>query len=220
MGQAFGRHAITFDGDSPILDGTRLALRGTFNRTNAAGAALAARALGISDDEIRQGLESVRGVPGRFEPIDEGQPFTVLVDYAHTPDGLENILRAARELVVDGRLIVVFGAGGDRDRTKRPQMGEVVARLADTAIVTSDNPRSEDPAVIAAEVAAGMGSAHAVELDRRKAIHRALEHAHTGDVVVLAGRGAEAEQDLASGKGPFDDREVARSALRALWSAS
>ena len=212
--------AITFDGDSPILDGTRLALRGTFNRTNAAGAALAARALGISDDEIRQGLESVRGVPGRFEPIDEGQPFTVLVDYAHTPDGLENILRAARELVVDGRLIVVFGAGGDRDRTKRPQMGEVVARLADTAIVTSDNPRSEDPAVIAAEVAAGMGSAHAVELDRRKAIHRALEHAHTGDVVVLAGRGAEAEQDLASGKGPFDDREVARSALRALWSAS
>ena len=123
--------AITFDGDSDILDGIALALRGSFNRANAAGAALAARALGVDDAAIRRGLESVRGVPGRFEAIDEGQPFAVIVDYAHTPDGLENILRAARELVDGGELVVAFGAGGDRDRTKRPQMGEVVGRLAD-----------------------------------------------------------------------------------------
>ncbi len=212
--------AITFDGDSDILDGIALALRGSFNRANAAGAALAARALGVDDAAIRRGLESVRGVPGRFEAIDEGQPFAVIVDYAHTPDGLENILRAARELVDGGELVVAFGAGGDRDRTKRPQMGEVVGRLADRAIVTSDNPRSEEPAAIAADVTAGIAGAFEVELDRRKAIHAALERAHRGDVVVIAGRGAEPEQELAHGKVTFDDREVVRTALRALWSAS
>jgi UDP-N-acetylmuramoyl-L-alanyl-D-glutamate--2,6-diaminopimelate ligase len=212
--------AITFSGDSEGLNGVSLALRGSFNRANAAGAALAARALGVDDAAIRKGLESVRGVPGRFEAIEEGQPFAVIVDYAHTPDGLENILLAARGLVDGGELVVAFGAGGDRDRTKRPQMGEVVGRLADRVIVTSDNPRSEDPAAIAEDVAAGIGGAYELELDRRKAIQTALERAHRGDVVVIAGRGAEPEQELANGKVAFDDRDVVRSALRALWSAA
>ncbi len=136
--------AITFDADSDVLDGIDLKLRGGFNRENAIGAALAARALGVGEDAIKRGIESVRGVPGRFESIDEGQEFTVIVDYAHTPDSLDNVIRAARELG-GGRLIVVFGAGGDRDRAKRPLMGRVVSELADRAILTSDNPRTEDP---------------------------------------------------------------------------
>src|SRR5207247_1221229 len=136
------------------IDGVDLKLRGRFNRENAIGAALAARTLGVDDDAIRRGLESVQGVPGRFESIDEGQDFAVIVDYAHTPDSLENVSRAARELG-DGRLVVVFGAGGDRDRAKRPLMGRIVSELADRAILTSDNPRSEDPEAIAAQVAAG-----------------------------------------------------------------
>src|SRR5580765_264517 len=147
-------HAVAFDAESAVLEGIDLKLRGRFNRENAIGAALAARALGVGDDAIRRGLESVRGVPGRFESIDEGQPFAVVVDYAHTPDSLANVLRAARDLG-DGRLVAVFGAGGDRDRAKRPLMGRIVAELADRPILTSDNPRSEDPSAIAAEVAAG-----------------------------------------------------------------
>jgi UDP-N-acetylmuramoyl-L-alanyl-D-glutamate--2,6-diaminopimelate ligase len=219
-GDEFGRRlaaelpgAVTYDADSPVLDGVELRLRGRFNRENAIAAALAARALGVPDDAIRRGIEAVRGVPGRFESIDEGQPFTVLVDYAHTPDSLANVLRAARELG-DGRLTVVFGAGGDRDRAKRPLMGETAAALADRAILTSDNPRSEDPAAIAAEVAAGAPDRLQLELDRRAAIERALGEAAPGDVVVVAGRGAEPVQELASGKIAFDDREVARDALR------
>ena len=160
------------------------------------------------------GSSPCRALPGRFESIEEGQPFAVIVDYAHTPDSLENVIRAARELG-DGRLVVVFGAGGDRDRAKRPLMGRVVAELADRAILTSDNPRSEDPEAIAAEVAAdGALGSFEVELDRRAAIERALGEAQAGDVVVLAGRGAEPEQELATGKMPFDDREVARETLR------
>jgi UDP-N-acetylmuramoyl-L-alanyl-D-glutamate--2,6-diaminopimelate ligase len=151
-------------------------------------------------------------VPGRFESIEEGQPFTVIVDYAHTPDSLENVARTARCL--GDRLVVVFGAGGDRDRAKRPLMGRVVAELADRAILTSDNPRSEAPEAIAEEVASGAPGKFMVELDRRKAIERALADAQPGDVVVLAGRGAEPEQELAGGKIPFDDREVARNILR------
>jgi UDP-N-acetylmuramoyl-L-alanyl-D-glutamate--2,6-diaminopimelate ligase len=207
------RDAITFDAGSNALDGVELHLRGRFNRENAIGAALAARALGVEDDAIRQGIESVRGVPGRFETIEEGQPFTVIVDYAHTPDGLDNVIRAARGLAT-GRLVVVFGAGGDRDRTKRPEMGRIVAELADRAILTSDNPRSEDPAAIAAEVAEGALGDLELELDRRTAIELALAEAGPGDVVVIAGRGSELEQELASGKVPFDDREVVREALR------
>jgi UDP-N-acetylmuramoyl-L-alanyl-D-glutamate--2,6-diaminopimelate ligase len=152
-------------------------------------------------------------VPGRFESIEEGQPFVVLVDYAHTPDSLANVLGAARELG-DGRLVAVFGAGGDRDRAKRPLMGRVVAGLADRAILTSDNPRSEDPEEIAAAVARGAPGELELELDRRAAIERALEDARPGDVVVIAGRGAEPEQELATGKVPFDDRDVAREILR------
>ena len=137
--------AITFDAaNSDALDGIELPLSGAFNRENAIGAALAAEALGVDRDAVKRGIEALPGVPGRFETIDAGQPFTVIVDYAHTPDSLENVIRTARGLG-DGRLTVVFGAGGDRDRGKRPLMGRVVSELADRAILTSDNPRSEPP---------------------------------------------------------------------------
>jgi UDP-N-acetylmuramoyl-L-alanyl-D-glutamate--2,6-diaminopimelate ligase len=210
---------IVFDADSDALAGTDLKLRGRFNRANAIGAALAARALGVDAEAVRRGIESVSGVPGRFEPIDAGQPFAVVVDYAHTPDSLEHAIRAARGLG-HGRLVVVFGAGGDRDRAKRPQMGRVVAELADRAILTSDNPRSEDPASIAADVAAGALGPLEVELDRKAAIELALEEARPGDVVLIAGRGAEPEQEGAGGRVPFDDRDVARDALRRVVSRS
>src|SRR5262249_45945449 len=144
--------AITFTPDDPVPG--ELRLRGAFNRTNAIGVVATARALGVDDDAVRRGLESLAGVPGRFESVEVGQPFAVIVDYAHTPDSLDNVLRAARELG-PGRLTVVFGAGGDRDREKRPLMGQVAAARADRAIVTTDNPRSEDPQAIAGQVAAG-----------------------------------------------------------------
>jgi UDP-N-acetylmuramoyl-L-alanyl-D-glutamate--2,6-diaminopimelate ligase len=204
--------AITFDASSGALDGIELALRGAFNRENAIGAALAAEALGVDRDVVERGIESVKGVPGRFETIDAGQPFTVIVDYAHTPDSLANVIHAARGLGA-GRLTVVFGAGGDRDRGKRPLMGRVVSELSDRAILTSDNPRSEDPEAIAADVAGGVLGSIEQELDRRAAIELALSSAAPGDVVVIAGRGAEPEQELATGKVPFDDREVAREVL-------
>ncbi len=207
--------AIVFDAGSPALDGIELPLSGAFNRENAIGAALAAEALGVGREAVERGIEGLRGVPGRFETIDAGQPFTVIVDYAHTPDSLENVINAARGLGGD-RLAVVFGAGGDRDRSKRPLMGRVVSELADRAILTSDNPRSEDPGAIAAEVAAGAAGEIEIELDRHAAIARALAEAQPGDVVVIAGRGAEPEQELAGGKIPFDDREVARVVLAAV----
>jgi len=191
-----------------------LRLAGRFNVENALAAAAAARALGIGETAIKQGIEAVTRVSGRFERVDEGQPFTVLVDYAHTPGALETALEAARELGPGGRLLCVFGAGGDRDRAKRPLMGRVVAELADVSLVTSDNPRSEDPAAIAAEIVAGLDLE--VELDRRRAIERALESARAGDVVVIAGKGHEQGQEIAGRKLPFDDREVAREALRRL----
>jgi UDP-N-acetylmuramoyl-L-alanyl-D-glutamate--2,6-diaminopimelate ligase len=156
----------------------------------------------------------VEGVPGRFEEVREGQPFTVIVDYSHTPDSLENALRTARELT-RGRLICVFGCGGDRDREKRPVMGRIAAELSDVAVLTSDNPRSEDPLAILAEVAAGApaGSLE-VEPDRRTAIARAVELGRDGDVVLIAGKGHEQGQEIAGEVLPFDDREVARDALR------
>jgi UDP-N-acetylmuramoyl-L-alanyl-D-glutamate--2,6-diaminopimelate ligase len=202
--------AIPFHPDD-ALAGIHLRLRGRFNVENALAAAAAARALGVGEEEIKAGLESVESVPGRFEDVDEGQPFTVLVDYAHTPGALETALEAARALA-RGRVLCVFGAGGDRDRAKRPLMGQVVTEVADLALVTSDNPRSEDPAAIAAEVVDGLDLE--VELDRRRAIERMLEAARDGDVVVIAGKGHEQGQEIAGRKLPFDDREVAREVLR------
>jgi UDP-N-acetylmuramoyl-L-alanyl-D-glutamate--2,6-diaminopimelate ligase len=186
-----------------------LRLRGRFNRANALGAMWAARELGVADDAIARGLERVHGVPGRFESVEQGQPFAVIVDYAHTPDSLVNVLQAARELG-DGRLTVVFGAGGDRDRDKRPLMGRAAAANADRAIVTTDNPRSEDPAAIAERVAEGRLE---IVLDRRRAIATALADARPGDFVVIAGKGADTEMEIASGNVAFDDREVARELL-------
>jgi UDP-N-acetylmuramoyl-L-alanyl-D-glutamate--2,6-diaminopimelate ligase len=193
--------------------GYEVPLPGAFNVLNALCAIGAAQALGVGDEDIARGLASARTAPGRFEPVDGGQDFTVLVDYAHTPDALDNVLRAARELTA-GRLIVVFGAGGDRDHGKRPLMGAAAVALADQVIVTSDNPRSEDPEAIIAEVA----GAHDVEriVDRRAAIAAALAQAGSGDVVVIAGKGHEPGQEFADGrKQPFDDVSVAREELHA-----
>jgi len=200
-------NARTFTPDDD-LGGIDLKLRARFNRANALGAIWAARELGVDEPAIRAGVEALAGVPGRFESVEAGQPFTVIVDYAHTPDSLENVLRAAREL--GGRLTVVFGAGGDRDREKRPLMGRIAGELADRAIVTTDNPRSEDPAAIARDVAHGTLE---VVLDRREAIESALAGAREGDVVVIAGKGADTEMELADRRVPFDDRVVAREAL-------
>jgi UDP-N-acetylmuramoyl-L-alanyl-D-glutamate--2,6-diaminopimelate ligase len=199
----------------------RVPLPGRFNVVNALGAWVAARALGVEPGVLAAAVGRAGSVPGRFEPVDEGQPFAVLVDYAHTPDSLENVLRAARDLA-EGRVIAVFGAGGDRDRGKRPLMGEIGARLADVCLITSDNPRSEDPEAIIAEVLAGAGDAAGVEhdADRRASIHRAIALAALGDVVVIAGKGHEQGQEFAGGrKEPFDDVTVAREALRTRAAA-
>ena len=208
-------HASTFAPDDPLPE-LDLHLLGRFNRANALGAILAARVLGVDEHAIRAGIESVHGVPGRFEAVDEGQPFSVIVDYAHTPDSLANVLEAARGLG-EGRVLVVFGAGGDRDRQKRPLMGAVAHSLADRAIVTTDNPRSEDPAAIAAEVSAGELE---VIVDRREAIEAAIRAADPGDVVVIAGKGADHEMEIAGAFVPFDDRDVARAALRRAGAAA
>jgi UDP-N-acetylmuramoyl-L-alanyl-D-glutamate--2,6-diaminopimelate ligase len=199
----------------------RTGMPGHFNVANALGAFAAAEALGVDAETAAAGLAGAARVPGRFEPIDEGQGFAVLVDYAHTPDSIENVLRAARRLT-DGRLISVFGAGGDRDKAKRPLMGRAGGVLSDLAVVTSDNPRSEDPEAIVAEVAAGAGEGDAelvVEVDRHAAIALALGRAEPGDTVVIAGKGHEQGQEFEGGrKVPFDDREVAREELRKLGS--
>ena len=200
-----------------------LPMPGRFNVANALGALAVAHRLGCGVGDLIATLERGVRVPGRFEPLDAGQEFAVLVDYAHTPDSLENVLAAAREVIearsgARGRLICVFGAGGDRDRGKRPLMGEIAARLADIAIVTSDNPRSEDPEAIIAEIIAGVGDPQSLEAvtDRREAIARAVERACPGDVVVIAGKGHEQGQEFADGhKIPFDDMTVAREALAA-----
>jgi UDP-N-acetylmuramoyl-L-alanyl-D-glutamate--2,6-diaminopimelate ligase len=204
--------------DADIRPGTvevRTRLRGRFNLENALGTVAAARLLGIDDEAAARGIASVDGVPGRFQAVDEGQDFTVIVDYAHKPGALENALRAARELA-DGRVVCVFGCGGDRDRGKRPLMGGIASELADVAIVTSDNPRSEDPLAIIDEIVAGMDGEPVVEPDRGRAIEQAIELAAAGDVVVIAGKGHERGQEVAGVVTPFDDAEVAGEALRAL----
>jgi UDP-N-acetylmuramoyl-L-alanyl-D-glutamate--2,6-diaminopimelate ligase len=208
-----------------------LPMPGRFNVANALAALATAHALGAPLGVLLDALERGVRVPGRFEPVDEGQDFAVLVDYAHTPDSLENVLLAARELAgtgqAAGRVMCVFGAGGDRDRGKRPLMGEIAARLADVVLVTSDNPRSEDPESIIAEIMEGANSAaggpseqtasHVRSLaDRGAAIAEAIAAGRRGDVLVIAGKGHEQGQELADGrKVPFDDVAVARQALSA-----
>ena len=212
-----GGAAFTVAGIAAIRTG----MPGHFNVANALGAFAAATALGVDPETAARGLAAAARVPGRFEPIDEGQGFAVLVDYAHTPDSIENVLRAARRLT-EGKLISVFGAGGDRDKAKRPLMGRAGGVLSDRAVVTSDNPRSEDPEAIVAEVAAGACEGEAeliVEVDRHAAIALALGRAKPGDTVVIAGKGHEQGQEFEGGrKVPFDDREVAREELRKLGS--
>jgi UDP-N-acetylmuramoyl-L-alanyl-D-glutamate--2,6-diaminopimelate ligase len=196
----------------------RSRLRGPYNVSNCLGAVVAARELGIGDHAIAEGIGALSGVPGRLEAIDVGQPFAVLVDYAHTPDSLENVLRAARRMTA-GRLLVVFGCGGDRDRGKRPLMGEAATGLADLTVITSDNPRSERPRDVIAEIEPGAvrgGGPYAIEPDRRAAIASALAAARPGDVVVIAGKGHETGQEFADGTIPFDDRVVAREEIDAL----
>ncbi len=197
----------------------RSRLRGAFNVSNCLAALAASRQVGISDEAVVEGVGSLAGVPGRMEPVECGQPFEVLVDYAHTPDSVENALRAARPLAGEKKVIAVFGCGGDRDRGKRPLMGEAATRLADLSIVTSDNPRSEDPEAIVREIEVGArrgGGRYMVEVDRRAAIRLALSEAAAGDMVVIAGKGHETGQEFADRTIPFDDRVVAREELEAL----
>jgi UDP-N-acetylmuramoyl-L-alanyl-D-glutamate--2,6-diaminopimelate ligase len=193
-----------------------LPLGGRFNVSNALAAATAAARLGIPPADIAAGLRVAPPVPGRFEAVDEGQPFTVLVDYSHKPGALESALTAAREAAGAGRLVLVFGAGGDRDPSKRPEMGEVAARLADRVLLTSDNPRGEDPLAIIDAVRSGMARTEGltVEPDRRAAIALAVADAEPGDVVLIAGKGHELVQVVGEETLPFDDRVEARHALR------
>ncbi len=194
-------------------------LLGRFNVQNVLAALAAGLALGLPGDALRSGLGSLRGVPGRLERVQAGQDFTVLVDYAHTDDALKNLLETVRELR-PRRLITVFGCGGDRDRTKRPLMGAVAARLSDVVIVTSDNPRSEPPEAILEEIRRGIPPSRAGDTyvipDRRDAIAKALELGREGDVVVIAGKGHETYQVLRDRTVPFDDRQVVRDILHRL----
>ncbi|MBA3421121.1 MAG: UDP-N-acetylmuramoyl-L-alanyl-D-glutamate--2,6-diaminopimelate ligase [Thermoleophilaceae bacterium] len=217
----FGPDGSSFRVETP--DGSAVVstrLPGHFNVLNALAALGAARALGVELELAARALAEAGRVPGRMEPVEEGQEFAVLVDYAHTPEALENVLPAARELC-RGRLHVVFGAGGDRDKTKRPLMGRVARALADRVVVTSDNPRSEDPEAIVDEVLLGTGEDVEHDVDRRRAIARALAGAEAGDVVVIAGKGHEQGQEFADGrKEPFDDVTVAREMLRGAKAAT
>jgi UDP-N-acetylmuramoyl-L-alanyl-D-glutamate--2,6-diaminopimelate ligase len=195
----------------------RVGIGGRFNVMNSLAAATAAAACGVDPAAVAAGLGSARAVPGRFEPVTAGQDFAVLVDYAHTPDGLREALRAARAAAPAGRLIVVFGCGGDRDAEKRPLMGAAAAELADDVVVTSDNPRSEDPLSIIDATVRGVPDDYrrhvVIEPDRRAAIAVALSMAGTGDVVVIAGKGHETTQTVGALVLPFDDRAVARELL-------
>src|SRR5690606_15922921 len=193
-----------------------LPLGGAFNVANALAAATAAAELGVETDTIAAGLAAAGAVPGPFAPLDEGHALTVVVDYAHKPGALAQVLEAAREVAGEGRVLVVFGAGGDRDASKRPEMGEVASRLADRVLLTSDNPRGEDPLAIIDAIRSGMPdpAGATVEPDRAAAIARAIEEARPGDVVVVAGKGHETTQVIGERTLDFDDREVCRRALR------
>ncbi len=199
-----------------------LPMTGRHNVSNALAAAAALQQLGLSLDEIANGFSTAPGVPGRLQTIDAGQPFTVLIDYAHTDDALSHVLQTVRE-VTAGRVICVFGAGGDRDRLKRPKLGRVAASLADFSIVTSDNPRSEVPAAIASQIVAGMGlrsKTPVVLLDRHEAIDAAIRLAQPGDCVLIAGKGHETVQIIGDVAHPFDDAAVARRCLLDRHSTS
>jgi UDP-N-acetylmuramoyl-L-alanyl-D-glutamate--2,6-diaminopimelate ligase len=200
----------------------RVPLGGRFNVSNAIGAATAAGELGVNARDVAAGLEAAGPVPGRFELVDAGQAFPVIVDYSHKPDGLRQVLASAREVAAPGgRVVVVFGCGGDRDRSKRPEMGAAADELADVVVLTSDNPRSEDPTAIIDEIVAGVPDPArrvtdgrlVVEPDRRAAIAAAVERAGAGDVVVIAGKGHETTQTIGDRVVPFDDRDEARLAL-------
>lgn len=211
----------TADGSTRDVE---LGLPGHFNVENALAALACTGALGIAVDAAARALATAEPVPGRMEPVDAGQDFGVIVDYAHTPDSLENVLRAARRLT-EGRLICVYGCGGDRDASKRPLMGGAGAELSDVPVVTSDNPRSEDPEAIISQMVDGIplerrGSL-IIDADRRRAIATALAEAKHGDLVVIAGKGHEQGQEFADGrKEPFDDRDVAREELAHLRGAA
>jgi UDP-N-acetylmuramoyl-L-alanyl-D-glutamate--2,6-diaminopimelate ligase len=223
--------ALTAERSAFTLVSPRLGLRealqistpARFNVANALAAATAALAMGLPFATVHEGLSNASGVPGRVEPVRAGQPFSVLVDYSHTPDSLANVLRAVRS-VTAGRLLTVFGCGGDRDRGKRPLMGAVAVELADVAVVTSDNPRSEDPLAIIAEVLSGIADGDRehviVEPDRRAAISLALREARVGDALVIAGKGHETYQVLGPETIHFDDREVAADGLAELGFAA
>jgi UDP-N-acetylmuramoyl-L-alanyl-D-glutamate--2,6-diaminopimelate ligase len=211
---------LTPDGLAFRVDGlvVRSFLRGRFNVENCLATLAVARTMQLADEAVARGVALVRDVPGRMQPVEQGQDFLVMVDYAHTPDSIRGVLRGARSLTA-GRVIVVFGCGGDRDRDKRSPMGEAATAEADLCIITSDNPRSEDPLEIIEEILPGAvagGGEYVVEPDRREAIRLALRAADRGDVVVIAGKGHEQGQEVAGVVHPFDDREVVRLALRAI----
>ena len=196
---------------------TQIHVPGEFNVSNALAAIASAALAGLDPRQVADGIARVGGVPGRLEQVSAGQDFTVVVDYAHKPDALEAVLATLRPLT-DGQVVVVVGAGGDRDTVKRPVMGEIAARLADVVVVTDDNPRTEDPASIRAAVLAGArGPAEVVEVgDRRLAIREAVRRARPGDVVLIAGKGHETGQEVGDVVHPFDDRVVAAEEVRAL----
>ncbi|XEC96866.1 UDP-N-acetylmuramoyl-L-alanyl-D-glutamate--2,6-diaminopimelate ligase [Paenibacillus tarimensis] len=212
-------HVKTFRGEADI----HLRMVGKFNVYNALAAIAAGLIEGIPLDKLKESLEQVQGVPGRVEAVDAGQPYAVIVDYAHTPDGLDNVLRAVKEFAAR-KVLCVFGCGGDRDRTKRPLMGQIAAKHADYIIVTSDNPRTEDPDLILKDIEAGLredcvdGSRYELIADRREAIQKAVEMASPGDVVLIAGKGHETYQIIGRNTIDFDDRLVAKEVIRSSLS--
>ncbi len=207
-------HAYTWRGVR-----VRVGIGGAFNAMNSLAAATAAVAIGLTPEVVAEGLAAAPTVPGRFEPVHAGQDFDVIVDFAHTPDGLREALTAARNAAGDGNVIAVFGCGGDRDREKRPEMGAVAAALADQVVVTSDNPRSEEPMAIINAITQGVPRGYrdhvVTEPDRRQAFSVAFQMARAGDVVVIAGKGHETTQTIGSTVVPFDDRAVAQELLKA-----
>ncbi|AJS57747.1 UDP-N-acetylmuramoyl-L-alanyl-D-glutamate--2,6-diaminopimelate ligase [Paenibacillus sp. IHBB 10380] len=210
-------HVDSFKGSTEI----QLKMVGKFNVYNALGAIAAALLEGVGLEQIKRSLESISGVDGRVESVDAGQPFAVIVDYAHSPDGLENVLKTVKEFA-QGRVLTVFGCGGDRDKTKRPIMGKIAAKYSDIVFVTSDNPRTEDPELILKDIEAGLledqipQDKYQMIIDRRTAIQKAIEMASPDDVVLIAGKGHETYQLIGQTIHEFDDRIVAKEAIRGL----